>query len=261
MNRPEFVFICGAVGSGNTFMFNCLTQDRDVFGVNEDDFGGTLVRLLESERDFGKCPHALPAFIEFLHGLRRDRATLVLKTPSNLRHRQAIRAHLPGSRFVMMIREPHAALVSALRGRSLTADVETLARIWLQDAGPFREPGSDSLVLSYEELVRSPVTALQRVARAISPLSPSVFTYAERMHRPERSGAEHWRSKLDEATARDIERWVETLGLSALYDGIVSGVAKAESTVPASGASVAVRASPVTRARRELFRVWYRLVR
>jgi len=69
---PEFVYVFGAVGSGNTFMFRCLTQDENTYGVNEDAFGSTLERLVGSEKDYAKCPHSISEFIRFMQALRKD---------------------------------------------------------------------------------------------------------------------------------------------------------------------------------------------
>lgn len=46
---PEFVFVCGAVGSGNTFMFGSLTKDEHVYGINEDGLGTTMRNFLRPE--------------------------------------------------------------------------------------------------------------------------------------------------------------------------------------------------------------------
>ncbi|HEX4936530.1 MAG TPA: sulfotransferase, partial [Gemmatimonadaceae bacterium] len=131
MERPPFVFVVGAAGSGTTFMFRCLTQDPDTYGINEDALGPLLAQLQRSEEEFGRCPHSTAAFRDFLHALRADRPTLVLKTPSNLRCVDALRRVLPGARFVCLVREPHSAVASGLeRHRQPVADV---AALWQRD--------------------------------------------------------------------------------------------------------------------------------
>jgi len=43
-------------------MFNCLTQDQNVYGIDEHALGATLERFIESEREMGKCPHSVARF-------------------------------------------------------------------------------------------------------------------------------------------------------------------------------------------------------
>jgi len=260
---PEFVFICGAVGSGNTFMFNCLAQDENVYGVNEDAFGSTLHRLIESERTMGKCPHSIQTFQGFLQVLRRDRRTLILRTPSNLRHVALLREHLPGPRFIVMIREPHAAIVSGMARHAPGTSIEKIARIWLADFQYFAELDCDSIVVTFEELVGNPMAALERVSSRVLPLSEAVFAYARRMHDPQRADGERWKTKVDEEVRRQIEHWVELLELEKVYQKITGEAGQGQTVavrdIAPNGSSSFWR--PLAMVRRQFFRGWYRLRR
>ncbi|TWT89742.1 hypothetical protein Mal64_01210 [Pseudobythopirellula maris] len=216
---PRFVFVFGAVGSGNTFMCSCLVRDSRVYGVNEDAFGATLERLVQSEKEFGSCPHSLEAFVRFLDDLRRDRSTLVLKTPSNLRRLDLIRKHLEGARFVYMIREPHAAIASGLERHGLPP--EGVADLWAEDARRYLSSrGSDMIAVAYESLTRAPREALERVAAEVMPLDEGVMAYAEQSNRPERSSPNWWRERVGPAKAAEIEAMVASRSLGELYQEI-----------------------------------------
>ena len=262
-HAPEFVFIFGAVGSGNTFMFNCLTQDENVYGVNEDKFGDTLYRILESEKEMGKCPHSLDAFIAFLHALRCDRRTLILKTPSNIRRVAVLRKYLPKSRCIMMIREPHAAITSGIARHASDFSIEKNARIWLNDCRRYADLDEESLIVTYEQLARDPTALMRRVSDRIMPLSEAVFAYARRMHRPERADPERWKTKVDSETADEIEHWVETLELekhhravAAMAESNGQGLSSEQAAVPRPRFL-----RPLERAKKEFFRAWYRVRR
>jgi len=260
---PEFVFVCGAVDSGNTFMFNCITQDENVFGVNEDALGSTLDRLLLSEQEMGKCPHSVDAFVDFMYALRHDRRTLVLKTPSNIRYTKSIRKYLPKSRFILMIREPHAAIVSGLERHGVDCTVERAARIWLSDRRFYTQLDSDSIAVAFEDLVTDPTSTLRHVSDRILPLSPSVLTYAARMYRPERAKPAWWQAKVDERVRKEMEHWVEKLDLSELYRS-AGGTAKSSEGQPensSTGFTARSLVAPLVTAKKEFFRAWYRLIR
>jgi len=255
-----FVFICGAVGSGNTLMFDCLTRDEHAYGVNEDGLGGILERFLQSEKDFGRCPHCIEAYQQFLDTLRRDRRTLVLKTPSNLRRRAFLKQHLDDPFFIMMVREPHAAIVSGLRRHGAASGVEAVAEIWLRDYEQYAQPDDRSIVVAFENLVCSPRETLTQVAQSVMPLSDRVFRYAESVASPQRAAPAWWRSKIDSATEAEIERCVRQLKLDEYYGRLQarSGLAPA---VPNNGERR--RISRLNRAtdkvREWAVKGWYRL--
>ena len=256
---PEFVFVCGAVGSGNTFTFNCLTQNENVYGIDEDAFGSTLARLLESERTTAKCPHSVDAFLEFLQALRRDRRTLLLKNPGNLRHANLLQKYLPRSGFVVMIREPRAAIASGIARHREGTSIEDISRRWLRDWQHIANLDSDCLTVAYEQLARDPLAVMQRIADRIMPLPDAVFTYARRMHRPERADPERWKTKVDPEVADQIEHWVETLELERHYQS-VAAMAEWNGQAAPSEQAVAARSllrRPLVRAKKEFFRVWY----
>ena len=260
---PEFVFICGAVGSGNTFMFNCLTQDENVYGVNEDAFGSTLHRLMESERTMGKCPHSIDAFLDFLQALRRDRRTLVLKNPSNLRHVKVLRKYLPGSRFILVIRQPHAAIVSGMARHAAGTSIEETARTWLRDSRFIAESGGDCTVVTFEELARDPEAVMHRISEQIMPLSESVFAYARRMHDPQRADGDRWKTKVDKETQQQIEHWAELLELERIYHTITRAAEqeRGEAVKYEAAHGISPFWRPLAEVRRQFFRGWYRLRR
>ena len=213
---PRFVFICGAVGSGNTLMFDCLTRDPHTYGINEDALGATLERFCQSEKDFGRCPHAIDTFLDFLAALRNDRRTLVLKTPSNLRRRSLIRKHIPDVSFVMMVREPHAAIVSGL-ARHHEATVEETARIWLRDYEQYAQPDEWSIVVTFESLVCQPRETLDALRKKLMPLDDKVLAYAEQIASPQRASSAWWQSKVDAETVDRISQAVGELRLGEKY--------------------------------------------
>ncbi len=220
---PHFLFVCGAVGSGNTFLFRCLTEDPQVYGLNEGDIGGFLKRLVESEQGIARCPHAPGEFLRFLHALRADRRTLVEKSPSNIRHKALIQAHLPDARFVYTLRAPRAAIVSGLSGRAVRADVEHVARLWRDDTERMLERDDASRVMVYEKFLAAPVQALEDMTRGFMPLDATVVRFATRMARGERADPERWKAKVTSEQARDIEYWVTALDLDALYLEVAGG--------------------------------------
>jgi len=255
ITAPQFLFVFGAAGSGNTFMFSCITQDANVYGVNEDAFGSTLERLLQSEHEVGKCPHSLKTFLDFLFALRKDRRTLVLKTPSNLRRIELLRKHIPNPRFIYMLREPHAAIVSGLSRHKQS--VEEVAKIWQSDCKLLLDHQADDLtVVGYEQLARDPGAVIDRLAETVLPLSTDVAVYASRMHRPERSDDAWWKAKVSGDVQREIERWVDELALVDLHRQ-----AGGEQTTVANGAvrSPGLLMRPLLRAKKEFFRGWYKV--
>jgi hypothetical protein len=255
--RPQFLFIFGAAGSGNTFMFNCLAQDPGVYGINEDAFGATLERLLQSEREMGKCPHSVSAFVAFLRALRRDRPTLVLKTPSNLRRVELLRKHLPQPRFICMVREPHAAIASGLERHNLP--VREVADLWRRDAQQALElPREEACIVSFEALARDPAAALLEVSRRVFPLSPEATTYALRVNRPERADAAWWQGKVPAQVQAEIRDCVTRLRLTEMYFQLTATDAAAPTS---QGRVPGWLSRPLRRAKREVFRGWYRLVR
>ncbi|MDM4018842.1 sulfotransferase family protein [Roseiconus lacunae] len=254
IETPNLVFVFGAVGSGNTFMYSCLTASPSTYGVNEDAMGATLERLIQSQTETGRCPHAVEAFISFLDALRADRNTLVLKTPSNLRRLTLLRKHLPDARFVYMIREPHAAIVSGLKRHD--ANVMGVADHWETDARSYLQHcGGDMVAIAYEDLVRSPDEVFETLDRQTMPIDDEVKVYAHRMNRPERAGANRWKEKVDAVTASEIEREVRERSLSPLYGEIVGA------TATEGAAAESVRDNAGTRLKKNLFRIYYRFAR
>jgi hypothetical protein len=257
-SSPDFVFVCGAVGSGNTFMFKCLTKDSSTYGINEDGFGLTLRRLITSERDMEVCPHSISMFREFLYALRADRGTLILKTPANVRHHEILRKHLGNCKFILMIREPHAAIVSGLSRHG--KDVESVARYWLRDNQYLVELGDDAFVITFDDLVRNPVNILEHVAEHIIPLSPGVFKYATRVHHAKRATSSWWQNKVDEQVRKDVEYWVKELQLEEFYR---SAQTLGQGTHPSLGMDTQnlTLLTPLDSARRFFFKAWYRFMR
>lgn len=216
--QGQYVFICGAVGSGNTFLFDCMTRDENIYGVNEDALGATLERLVQSEKDFARCPHSVDTFLAFLDALRRDRRTLVLKTPSNLRRRKLIGQYLADSHFIVMVREPHAAIVSGLRRHEAGTEVEKIARTWLNDYRESVQPDNRTTIVLFENLIRQPSETLRRIDEQVMTLTPIVFQYAQQLASPQRATPAWWRSSVDGSTQVEIERWVRELRLDKYYE-------------------------------------------
>lgn len=256
---PDFVFVCGAVGSGNSFMFSCLTQDKNIYGIDEDGLGPTLHNLIRSESVAGKCPHSTRSFTEFMYSLRGDRQTLVLKTPSNIRYQAEILKFLPSSHFILMIREPHAAMVSGLERHK--RKVEVTAQIWLSDNQLITQLTSDSMVVTFDDFVLDPVSTLSGISNRLMPLSPEVFKYADRIKRPEHADPKRWHTKVDERTRGEIEDWVDKLHLDEFYDTIRSF---SKLTGQPTGEIIKNTNKPFvlntfTLIKRLFFQIWYKL--
>ncbi|EMI15306.1 tyrosylprotein sulfotransferase 2 [Rhodopirellula maiorica SM1] len=240
-------------------MFNCLTQDNDSYGVNEDALGTTLHRLVESEREMGKCPHSVEAFGQFLSLLRGDRQTLVLKTPSNLRHAALISRLFPSTIFIKMVREPHAAITSGIARHDSNASIEENARRWLRDCDEIGNSSENSLVVAFEDLVQDPERVMKRISESVKPLSDAVFTYAKRMHHPERADSGRWKSKLDSAKQQQVEHWVAELKLKDAYESVLSNSIDGKMELPRRTVSAA-STSPVAGLKRHFYRFWYKVV-
>ena len=198
-------------------MFNCLTQDSDVYGINEDALGSLLFRLLNSP---DKGPHYIEAYLNFMYALRSDRQTLVLKTPSNIRHAIEIKRYLPTSKFIVMIREPHAAVVSGMSRHS--AGVKKVARIWLSDYQYLKNLTKESVVINYEKFILQTSEILQEIDAKILPLPPSVFECAAKFRIQENAEANRWRNLVDTKIEKEVEHWVAELHLEQTYRAILN---------------------------------------
>lgn len=216
-SHPELLFICGPVGCGNTFLFRSLLQDPRTYGVNEGNLALALANIHNSRETGFSCPHADESFASFLHALAGDRPRFIEKTPASIRYQDMLRAALPHCRFLFTVREPHAALVSALDGRSVVNDIEHVARLWLSDTSRIEDSTDRDLTILYEDFVAAPRPTLERVSERIFPLSDEVFRFAERMARPDRADGERWRGKVDAPTAEAIEHSVQELGLDKRF--------------------------------------------
>lgn len=250
----RFIFICGPVGSGNSFLFRCLTEGTDNYGIDEGDLGGILRRLTEPKRNNVRCPHAREAFMEFMHSLAGDRPTLIEKSPSNIRHQSLLRETLGDVHFLFTVREPRAALVSALAGRSLVKDVEHVARLWRSDCELIAAAGSEDTIVIYDEFVRSPAPTLDRIAANVLPLGDNIYRFADRMTRPDRSDPSRWRTRVDRVTAEGIEHWVRELGLDTIFESFRRGDQQSVRKLPPVTAS----ASIFQRARAQVYNLYYR---
>ena len=256
---PRFVFVCGAVGSGNTLLFDCLTRDSRTYGINEDALGSTLHRFIRSESDFGRCPHCLDAYLHFLDALRRDRDTLVLKTPSNLRHKSILERHIPDARFLITVREPHAAIASGTFRHDASKSVREIGEIWLRDYSLALKSLGDAMIVPFEHMVTTPETVLKMISSRIMPVAPSVFEYAASVTNASRGSPGWWRSKVGDKTAARIERCVEELRLGEFYETLVerSGLSVTRITGTKS------RFGRIARAREKLrewaVKGWYRV--
>lgn len=254
-HEPKFIFICGPVGCGNSFLFRCLTEDTGNYGIDEGDLGGILRRLTEPKRNIMRCPHAGEAFVDFMHALARDRPAFIEKTPSNIRHQSFLREALDHVHFLFTIREPHAALASGLSsGRALRKDVEHVAQLWRSDCELIGNSGTGDLTVIYDDFVRDPTPTLDRISEHILPLGDNVYRFADRMARPDRSDASRWQSRTDRATAERIEYWVQELGLDSTFESLRRGNHPSRDKLP----PLAAATSKWQRTRAQLFNIYYR---
>ena len=261
---PEFVFVCGAVGSGNTLMFQCLIHDKNVYGINEDALGSTLERLLSSQKDMNACPHSVAAFTRFLHDLRGDRRTLILKTPSNIRRHEILIKHLPKSHFILMVREPHAAIVSGITRHGNDKRIADIGEIWRRDTEIVLKLSTSgrSSCATYEKLASNPSQVLDQIADQVMPLSPDVYQYAERMAAPERAQANRWKSKVHGSIQQEIEETVKSLSLTELYRQVCElSVAPTESNTNRPLRRTTNLSGRVAQARRIFYRLRYKFFR
>lgn len=257
-----FLFVCGPVGCGNTFLFRCLTEDPRTYGIAEGDLGGLLQRLLDSSSTANRCPHAVEAFARFMHDLAGDRESLIDKTPSNVRHQEALRRHLPGSRFLFTVREPRAAIASALRGRSIVKEVEHVARLWRSDCDLIAAGTPQDLTVIYEDFIAQPAAVFDRIQEGTMPVASEVYRFAERMARTDRADPRQWRKRVDARTADEIEHWVDHLGLDDYYRSFRAGPGgEADAAVGTRGSRAATAAQLWQRTRSQFYRVYYRAMR
>lgn len=248
---PAVLFICGPVGCGNTFLFRSLLQDPQAYGVNEGNLANALRNVLNSNDSGYPCPHAGDAFATFMQALAGDRTRIIEKTPASIRHQDSLREHVPNCRFLFTIREPRAAITSALAGRSVVNDVEHVARLWHSDTTLIERSTADDLTIVYDDFVASPRPTLERISERVFPLPDSVFHFADRMARPDRAGTERWRSKVDPPTAEAIEYWVRELELDDHFEALRAS--KGEKTDSGRPESAVRNAGAWKRARTEAF--------
>lgn len=211
----SLVFICGAVGSGNSFLYEIITEDQSVYGVNEDAMGGTLNRLVISEKETGKCPHSIKAFKNFLRELQGDREHLLLKTPANLLHVDLILEHFPETKFLCTLREPYAAIVSGLARHRQS--VEVVAKAWQDDAKRIANMPKNAVIIPFELLTSSPATVIEQVSQSTIPLGEKSVKYAAVKLKVDRQDPKRWEKKVDEETKNKIYQVVEELGLLSLH--------------------------------------------
>jgi hypothetical protein len=216
----NFLFICGAVGSGNTFMFDCLRQDPNLYSIQEAALGLTLSKLrFSNDVLFGHCPHSETAFVDFMQALRGDRKTLILKTPSNIRHAKIIKETLPQTKFLISIREPHAALASGIsRGRE---DLGMLAEIWRSDYEYLSDlDQTDFMVVDFGQFVTCPLKTFDAINDEIIPISAESKTYALEHALPERADENWWRRDIGKDLQSQIASQVREYGLTKIYRGL-----------------------------------------
>lgn len=257
-NSVDFIFICGAVGSGNTFLFETLANNRSTYAVNEDGLGTLLNRLNASEQEFGFCSHSVDAFVHFAYRLKADRDVLILKTPSNLAHMNELTHALPNSQFILTIREPHASLVSGTRrhGRGL----EFAAHEWEKDAKRAIDKLDAAIVVSYEQLMADPKASLQPINDHAMPLEKSVFAYASQTSDPYRASPEHWKKNLSSDEIDQAKRIVRTHQLDTYYQQITGS----DPALPAQSTNATRRTGwrrTLGGQRRRLFKGFFRLLR
>lgn len=83
------------------------------------------------------------------------------KTPNNLRYVPRIREYFPSARFILVVRDGRAAIISRLKHPNWRRNLIGWARHWAEDASHMRQlmgeiDPSVLFVLRFEELLRSP---------------------------------------------------------------------------------------------------------
>jgi hypothetical protein len=227
ITSPNFLAICGAAGTGNTFLLECLTADPNTYGIDEDGFGSLLHRLITSESKLARCPHSISAFQGFLNACRGDAKTLIFKTPANLKYLDILSRHLDHMVAVTTLREPFAAISSGMR-RHHRLTLPQVMESYKNDLQ--RIEGQHAYVVCFEDLVMTPTATLQRFANAVMPLHDSVFCFAERNTRRSNLVDNRWQQGLDAETCEHIQSYVSQHGLVELYNSC-RGVAATETQV------------------------------
>jgi hypothetical protein len=212
----SLIFICGAVGSGNSFLYEIITEDPNVYGLNEDAFGGTLNRLVVSENETGKCPHAIKAFKYFIKELQADREHLVLKTPANLLHIDLILEHFPEAKFICTLREPYAAIVSGLVRHGKSVDI--VAKAWRDDALRIKNSPNNYPVIPFELLTSNPSQVIDELNESTLPLGERSHKYSAVKLKVDRQDPKRWEKKVDAETRDTIYRVVKELDLLSLHE-------------------------------------------
>ena len=214
IDYPPYLAICGAAGSGNTFLLECLCNHPNTYGIDEDGFGALLKRLLESEKKLARCPHAVSAFKNFVDECRGARDTLIFKTPSNIKHLSSLKNHLPGLRVIVTLREPYSAISSGLR-RHTKLTVKQVIDAWIIDLE--RVESCKEEIVCFEDFIRDPTTTLHRLNDTIMPISDQVMRFAMQNRRQSKLDSTGSLQGLEPSVKQTIESAIKQERLIERY--------------------------------------------
>ncbi|MGV3633712.1 MAG: sulfotransferase family protein [Pseudorhodoplanes sp.] len=189
----DFVFICGLHRSGTTLLERLLTSRYALSylraSVSESE-GQHMQSVYSPAKTFGG-----PGRFAFSHDMRRELAglddpdrcregilndwrrfvvgtssTLIEKSPPNVTKIWWLRQVFPGSRFVILTRDPRAVATATQKmGKWNKPSLPELMMHWnaaySQAMADFAE--NDCVITRYEDLVESPDRELTRIAEAI----------------------------------------------------------------------------------------------
>ncbi|MGI8873681.1 MAG: sulfotransferase family protein [Egibacteraceae bacterium] len=277
----RIVFVGGCPRSGTTLVQNLLDSHPGIFGGPEFDLIPDIVALREGLQrsvaagriaafcDAARVDEVIAQLISSLLLPLADRASCQLlseKTPSNALVARSLLDCLPGSRFIFVVRDPRAVIASmfAVGRRAATKAVAAppytrSLRHAIAAVRRYLDAGYDALaahpdrtlLVVYENLVRRPVTATERLCAFLgvdwseSMVRPSqqdhlgrvgvdgIWYHASMYRRdPDPSSVLRWQRELDRSTRTAIEMAFDTdERLRALgYDFASTNVAPASRT-------------------------------
>lgn len=133
------------------------------------------------------------------------------KTPVNALYSKHIVKLFPQARFIHLIRDPRAVVASYLNA-GMHSDVYSVARLWKTVNNrlvKYLNPSSSKLVITYEELVQSPSSAIEVVAKHVG------VTYSEKLVHHYRSSSslgdvlehEHHQNVTQKITTKSLYKW------------------------------------------------------
>lgn len=139
-------FVCGCGHTGTTLVARILAQHPEVTCPEFETcafFSSEGIALLDE-------------LIAGLDGL------LVEKTPKHIRRMSVIRAHLPGAKFILTVRDGRHVAASFVRR---CGSAEAGAERWIKDSGIVMAESDkdDVIVCRYEDLIAEPEAEVRRI--------------------------------------------------------------------------------------------------